>query len=240
MQNAVDAIREAGKRREEIRVRTSQRADGMAEVAVDDTGTGLSAAAAERLYEPFFTTKPQGMGMGLAISRTIVEMHHGRLAVGARGRPATAPPCASALPLDGERRHDGADGLRGRRQPGRPQIAAGARRGGGPGGRDLSRPPASSSRPTTRGGPAASSWTSACAGRAVSTSRTSSAGGNATLPIIVMTGYADVPTSVRAFKGGAIDFLRKPVPPKQLHRAHPRGHRDRSTRPRGGRAARRP
>jgi len=39
---------------------------------------------------------------------------------------------------------------------------------------------------------------------------------NATVPIIVMTGYADVPTSVRAFKGGAMDFLRKPVPPKAL------------------------
>jgi FixJ family two-component response regulator len=39
---------------------------------------------------------------------------------------------------------------------------------------------------------------------------------NFILPIIVMTGYADVPTSVRAFKGGARDFLRKPVPPKQL------------------------
>lgn len=39
---------------------------------------------------------------------------------------------------------------------------------------------------------------------------------NATLPIIIMTGYADVPTSVRAFKNGAVDFLRKPVPPKDL------------------------
>jgi FixJ family two-component response regulator len=39
---------------------------------------------------------------------------------------------------------------------------------------------------------------------------------HATLTIIVMTGYADVPTSVRAFKGGAVDFLRKPVPPKKL------------------------
>jgi len=39
---------------------------------------------------------------------------------------------------------------------------------------------------------------------------------NCMLPIIVMTGYADVPTSVRAFKGGAIDFLRKPVAPKKL------------------------
>ena len=38
----------------------------------------------------------------------------------------------------------------------------------------------------------------------------------ATLPIIVMTGYGDVPASVRAFKGGAVDFLRKPVPPKKL------------------------
>jgi FixJ family two-component response regulator len=36
------------------------------------------------------------------------------------------------------------------------------------------------------------------------------------LPVIVMTGYGDVPTSVRAFKGGAIDFLQKPVPPKKL------------------------
>jgi len=39
---------------------------------------------------------------------------------------------------------------------------------------------------------------------------------NASVPIIVITGYGDVPTSVRAFKGGAIDFLRKPVPPKAL------------------------
>ena len=39
---------------------------------------------------------------------------------------------------------------------------------------------------------------------------------DAILPIIIMTGYADVPAAVRAFKGGAIDFLRKPVPPKKL------------------------
>jgi C4-dicarboxylate-specific signal transduction histidine kinase len=81
MQNAVDAIREAGKQPREIRVRTSHTEDGMAEVAFDDTGTGVSAVAAERLYEPFFTTKPQGMGMGLAICLTIAEMHRGRLSV---------------------------------------------------------------------------------------------------------------------------------------------------------------
>ena len=51
---------------------------------VEDTGTGLTAGAIERLYEPFFTTKAKGMGLGLAICRTIVEMHHGRLSVGPR------------------------------------------------------------------------------------------------------------------------------------------------------------
>jgi two-component system sensor histidine kinase TtrS len=56
----------------------------MAEVAIDDTGAGVSAAAADRLYEPFFTTKPDGMGMGLAICLTIAEMHEGHVSVSAR------------------------------------------------------------------------------------------------------------------------------------------------------------
>jgi C4-dicarboxylate-specific signal transduction histidine kinase len=81
VQNAIDAIREAGSERREIRIRTAQGGDGTAEVLVDDTGIGVAAEVTARLYEPFFTTKPQGMGMGLAISRTIVELHHGRLEV---------------------------------------------------------------------------------------------------------------------------------------------------------------
>jgi signal transduction histidine kinase len=80
LQNAIEAIREAGTERS-IRVRAARHEDGMAEVTIDDTGSGVSAAAAERLYEPFFTTKPQGMGMGLAICLTIAETHHGRLSV---------------------------------------------------------------------------------------------------------------------------------------------------------------
>jgi two-component system sensor kinase FixL len=63
LQNAIDAIVEAGGETREIRVRVSPDS----EVVIEDTGIGLTAAAAERLYEPFFTTKAKGMGLALAI-----------------------------------------------------------------------------------------------------------------------------------------------------------------------------
>jgi signal transduction histidine kinase len=48
-------------------------------VAVEDTGTGLDRATADRIFDSFFTTKPNGMGMGLSICRSIIEAHGGRL-----------------------------------------------------------------------------------------------------------------------------------------------------------------
>ncbi|HTD17019.1 MAG TPA: ATP-binding protein, partial [Chthoniobacterales bacterium] len=48
-------------------------------VSVADTGPGLDPNALDRLFEAFYTTKPQGLGMGLAISRSIIEAHGGRL-----------------------------------------------------------------------------------------------------------------------------------------------------------------
>ena len=77
--DAMDTIEES-KRVVTIRGRSGTR-DGMPEasVSVQDAGTGLKLEEINRLFEAFYTTKPQGIGMGLAISRSIIEAHGGRL-----------------------------------------------------------------------------------------------------------------------------------------------------------------
>lgn len=75
--NAVEAM--AGGERRELSVATSRGADGQARVSVADTGPGVAPAFREKLFAPFFTTKPEGMGMGLNICRSIIEYHRGRL-----------------------------------------------------------------------------------------------------------------------------------------------------------------
>lgn len=78
MINAMDAISEAEAIEREVSV-TTRRSGAWAEVNISDTGPGIAISDLEKVFDPFFTTKPQGMGMGLAIVRSIVEAHHGRI-----------------------------------------------------------------------------------------------------------------------------------------------------------------
>jgi two-component system sensor kinase FixL len=77
MRNAIDAMEEAPRR--ELTVSAASAPDNMVEIAVADTGPGVDPAMLEQLFQPFVTTKAHGMGVGLSISRTIVEAHGGRI-----------------------------------------------------------------------------------------------------------------------------------------------------------------
>ncbi|MGA8671417.1 MAG: ATP-binding protein, partial [Terracidiphilus sp.] len=76
--NGMDAMMQVAKPRELI-IRTEKRGFGEILVAVEDHGPGIAPETAARMFEPFFSTKPQGTGMGLAISRGIVEAHDGKI-----------------------------------------------------------------------------------------------------------------------------------------------------------------
>jgi PAS domain S-box-containing protein len=87
MLNAIEAMKDSGG---ELTVKSQREQDGQPLFSVSDTGPGLPAENVDQIFSAFFTTKSQGSGMGLAISRSIVESHDGRLwATSNNGRGAT-------------------------------------------------------------------------------------------------------------------------------------------------------
>ena len=82
--NGVEAMKGVTERTRELTVSSTLAKPGGVLVAVQDTGAGLDPAVADRIFQPFFTTKADGLGMGLAICRSIIEAHGGRLWVSPR------------------------------------------------------------------------------------------------------------------------------------------------------------
>ncbi len=97
IRNAIEAM-EASPRRE-LTIEIDAAGDGMIAVSVIDTGPGLAPAVAERLFLPFVTTKPQGMGVGLSICRAIVEAHGGQIVAGPN--PSGGTIFRFTVPVDG-------------------------------------------------------------------------------------------------------------------------------------------
>jgi C4-dicarboxylate-specific signal transduction histidine kinase len=76
--NAVDALDKNAPDKRTI-ILHSERSDGFVRVAVQDNGPGISSENTERIFEPFFSTKSTGLGMGLAVCKTIITEHGGRI-----------------------------------------------------------------------------------------------------------------------------------------------------------------
>ncbi len=83
--NALEAMGAEGT----LTVATRRTADGMAEVSIRDTGPGVAPEAQARLFEPFFTTKKDRTGLGMALARSVVEQHGGRIGVSSEPNAGT-------------------------------------------------------------------------------------------------------------------------------------------------------
>lgn len=113
--NGLEAAGHASERERRLSVRSARGADGEVEVAVQDTGPGIDLDRLPRLFDSFFTTKPDGLGLGLSVARSLVEAHGGRIWAETSGAGATF---RFALPLDARSSRDA------RRPPGKAAASA--------------------------------------------------------------------------------------------------------------------
>jgi PAS domain S-box-containing protein len=79
LRNASDAMANVHDRQRHLMIGTDREADNRVRVTVRDVGVGLDVQSMNKLFDPFYTTKTDGMGIGLSVSRSIIERHHGRL-----------------------------------------------------------------------------------------------------------------------------------------------------------------
>lgn len=100
VRNAMEAMAEMRSLRREVMIRTVPHGENAIEIEVVDTGPGIDGAVIDQVFDQFFTTKPEGVGMGLSISRSIVESHGGSIRAESRaGGGATFRFTLQAIPL---------------------------------------------------------------------------------------------------------------------------------------------
>ena len=222
MMNAMDAIADAPEERRIIVIAVRTGAASI-EIDVRDRGPGIAPEHLPRLFDSFFTTKKEGMGLGLSIARTLVEAQGGRIwaennADGGAVFHLVLPDRRAGIDSSGTNMSpkplihvvDDDDSLRSALLL---LLSAGGfeARGYGSAGDFLLNPlpdrPGCVLLDLRMPGPSGLDLQEALRDKGIR------------LPVIFLTGHADVPTSVRAMKTGAVDFLAKPVERETLFEA---------------------
>ena len=105
LRNAADAMAEVDDRPRQVLVKTERDGDNRVLVSVRDAGVGVDRQHMDKMFDAFYTTKSDGMGIGLSVSRSIIESHHGRIWASPNDGPGTtfafSIPCRGNRPVDG-------------------------------------------------------------------------------------------------------------------------------------------
>jgi len=111
LRNAADAMRTVDDRPRQLLIKSERGEGDHVRLSVQDAGVGFELQAADRLFDPFYTTKIDGMGMGLSVSRSIIDSHHGRLWVTPNEGPGVtfsfSIPCTSEGSMAARTKSDG-------------------------------------------------------------------------------------------------------------------------------------
>jgi PAS domain S-box-containing protein len=111
IRNASDAMSDVDDRPRQLLIRTERDEDDRVLLTVQDAGVGFDPRAADRLFESFYTTKNDGMGIGLSVSRSIIESHHGRLWATLNDGPGAAFSFSIPRTPEGKPRADSIPGI---------------------------------------------------------------------------------------------------------------------------------
>ena len=112
LRNAADAMASVDDRPRQVTIRTEPDEDDSVRLTVRDVGVGLEPQTVDKLFSAFYTTKPDGMGIGLSVSRSIIESHHGRLWAEQNDGPGTTFSFSIPRSLDAEARQRVPDAVR--------------------------------------------------------------------------------------------------------------------------------